>query len=84
MMKPPEPLERSNRTKSYNVTRYLGYKSTEGYYDYLKKEYEMNKKNIDNLEEVVSPESPDLFGSLKGICNNQPYCMFEYTGVSLM
>jgi hypothetical protein len=75
----PEPLERSNETKSYNVTRYLGYKSTEGYYDYLKKEYEMNKKNIDNLEEV-SPESPDLFGSLKGICNNQPYCMFEYTG----
>jgi hypothetical protein len=72
-------LERSNETKSYNVTRYLGYKSTEGYYDYLKKEYEMNKKNIDNLEEV-SPESPDLFGSLKGICNNQPYCMFEYTG----
>jgi len=75
----PAPLERSNETKSYNITRYLGCKLTEGYYDYLKKEYEMNKKNIDNLEEV-SPESPDLSGSLSSICNSQPYCMFEYTG----
>ncbi len=76
----PDELVKSLISKSYNITRYLGYKlTTEGYYDYLKKEYEMNKKNIDNLEEV-SPESPDLFGSLNGICNSQPYCMFEYTG----
>jgi len=76
----PDALVKSLISKSYNITRYLGYKlTTGGYYDYLKKEYEMNKKNIDNLEEV-SPESSDLSGSLKGICNNQPYCMFEYTG----
>ena len=76
----PDELVKSLISKSYNITRYLGYKlTTEGYYDYLKKEYEMNKKNIDNLEEV-SPESPDLSGSLSSICNSQPYCMFEYTG----
>ena len=76
----PVALIKSLVSKSYNITRYLGYKlTTEGYYDYLKKEYEMNKKNIDNLKDV-SPESPDLSGSLNDICNSQPYCMFDYAG----
>jgi len=77
----PVPLVRSNETKSYNITRYLGYKSTGGYYDYLKKEYMMNKQNVVDMGlEEVFPESSTLSGSLNGICNNESYCMFEYTG----
>jgi len=78
----PVSLVRSNETRSYNITRYLGYKlTTEGYYDYLKKEYMMNKQNVVDMGlEEISPESLTLSGSLKGICNNKPYCMFEYTG----
>ncbi len=77
----PESLVKSLVSKSYNITRYLGYKLTEGYYDYLKKEYIKNKQNVVDMGlEEVFPESPILSGSLNGICNNEPYCMFEYTG----
>jgi len=77
----PVPLVRSNETRSYNITRYLGYKLTKGYYEDLKLAYEGNKRNFKSNElEEVFPESPILSGSLNGICNNEPYCMFEYTG----
>jgi len=66
-------------TKSYNITKYPGYKLTNGYYDFLKKEYTMNKKNIKNLEEVF-PDSSILLGSLNSICGGNMYCMFDYTG----
>jgi hypothetical protein len=69
----PDELVKSVESKSYNITRYLGYKlTTEGYYDYLKKKYIANKQNMVDLEEV-SPESSTLSGSLKDICNNRPY-----------
>ncbi|HPP18835.1 MAG TPA: hypothetical protein PLT51_02545, partial [Candidatus Dojkabacteria bacterium] len=78
----PKSLVKSLASKSYNITRYLGYKlTTEGYYDYLKKEYMMNKQNVVDMGlEEVFPESSTLSGSLNGICNNESYCMFEYTG----
>jgi len=79
--KDPESLVKSLVSKSYNITRYLGYKLTERYYDYLKKEYMMNKQNVVDMGlEEVFPESSTLSGSLNVICNNKPYCMFEYTG----
>jgi len=78
----PASLVKSLASKSYNITRYLGYKlTTEGYYNYLREDYMMNKQNVVDMGlEEVFPESPTLSGSLNDICNNKPYCMFEYTG----